>query len=118
VRTERALALLGHCIIIGRGGVLLTAGLPGGIHVRLVAPEAWRLKNLIAHFGWDEHRARTMLREEEHSRHSFFRKYLGQDESDPLHYDVILNAAQTTLAEQAAAIACLFGARFPSAVKR
>jgi len=118
VRTERALALIGRCIIIGRGGVLLTAGLPGGIHVRLVAPEAWRLKELVSRFKWDDHKARQFLHEEENGRHTFFQKYLGQDVNDPLHYDLILNTAHLGLEDQAAAITGLFAERIRAKPRR
>ncbi|HEY3295162.1 MAG TPA: cytidylate kinase-like family protein [bacterium] len=117
VRTERALASIGHCIIIGRGGVLLTAGLPGGMHVRLIAPEAWRLSHLVKQFGWDERKAQDYLHEEESGRHSFFHKYLGQDENDPLHYDLILNVAHLGREEQVAAILGLFNERLPKKPK-
>ena len=112
VRTERALALLGHCIIIGRGGVLLTAGLAGGIHVRLVAPDTWRMKNLITRFNWPEQKARMVLHEEANARHSFYYKYLGQDVSNPLLYDLTLNTSRADRDEQASAIAGLFKERF------
>jgi hypothetical protein len=36
--TIRALAEVGGAVIVGRGGVFVTEGLPGGIHIRLVAP--------------------------------------------------------------------------------
>lgn len=113
VHTLRALAHHGRCIMVGRGGALLTAGIPGGLHVRLIAPEAWRLKNLIGRFGWDEHKARTLLHEEEHGRQNFFHKYLGRDASDPEHYDLVLNAATLGRDEQVAAVTALFQKRFP-----
>jgi cytidylate kinase len=111
VRCERAVATLGRCIIVGRGGALLTAELPGGIHVRLVAPEAWRLNNLVARFGWDEAKAHVLLREEEHNRHSFYQKYLGQDPNNPEHYDLILNTSRMNRAAQVESIAAIFSAR-------
>lgn len=117
VRTERALALIGRCIILGRGGVLLTAGLPGGIHVRLVAPEQWRLKNLVARFNWDEHKARHFLHEEENGRHSFFHKYLGQDVNNPLHYHLILNAFHLSREEQVSSIIGFCAERFKTLSK-
>src|SRR5687768_787505 len=36
--TIRALAQLGRVVIVGRGGVCITRNMPGGAHVRLVAP--------------------------------------------------------------------------------
>src|SRR5688572_12633128 len=44
--TVRTLALVGRCILIGRGGVYATSDLPGGIHVRLVAPLAHRIAHM------------------------------------------------------------------------
>lgn len=37
----------GHVIIIGRGGVAITNDFPGSFHVRLYAPERWRLKQIV-----------------------------------------------------------------------
>jgi cytidylate kinase len=112
VRTVRAVAVLGHAVIIGRGGAILTAGLPGGIHVRLIAPETWRQQNLVERFGWEADKARLFLREEELHRRTFFMKYLGQDGSDPEHYDLMLNVARTSREEQQEAIVALFTRRF------
>ncbi|MFZ5433215.1 MAG: AAA family ATPase [Calditrichota bacterium] len=112
VQTVRALAMHGRCVLVGRGGAILTGGLPGGIHIRLVAPEPWRLRSLVNRFGWDENKARTFLRQEEDHRHSFFEKYLGRDVNDPGHYDLILNVARLHRDEQAEAVIGLFRQRF------
>jgi len=34
-------------IIIGRGGVAITNDFPGSFHIRLYAPERWRLKKMM-----------------------------------------------------------------------
>ena len=115
VSTVRAVAVLGHAIIIGRGGAILTAGLPGGIHVRLLAPEAWRLQSLVERFAWDADKARQVMRQEERHRATFFTKYLGQDGNDPAHYDLILNVARTSREEQVETIAAVFRQRFAPA---
>lgn len=111
-RTMRALATLGHCFIVGRGAAVLTEGLPGGLHVRLAAPRAWREQNLIQRFGWSKEQTHSVQYEEEHGRHNFFRKYLGQDANNPEHYDLILNAARLSRAEQTGAVFELFKSRF------
>ena len=115
IRIERALATLGRCIIVGRGGVLLTAGLPGGLHIRLVAPEAVRLKSLVARFGWEQDKAQQFLHAEEQGRHSFYRKYLGQDPNNPEHYDLVVNTARLTREEQVDTIVALFAHRLKRA---
>ena len=113
VRTVRALATLGHCLLVGRGAAVLTSGLPGGLHIRLVAPHAWREQNLIQRFGWSKEQTHAVLQEEEHGRRNFFRKYLGQDANNPELYDLMLNAARLSRDEQVAAIVSLFRVRFP-----
>lgn len=37
----------GHVIIIGRGGVAITSDFQGAFHVRLYAPERWRLQKML-----------------------------------------------------------------------
>jgi cytidylate kinase len=54
-----------------------------------------------------------MLREEEHGRHSYFHKYLGQDPKNSEFYDLVLNTARLSPAEQTAAVLALYHARFP-----
>jgi cytidylate kinase len=111
VHVVRAIALHGRCIVVGRGGSVLTRDLPGGIHVRLTAPEDWRLESLINRFGWDKSKARGLLQEEESHRQTFFQKYLGHDVSDPCLYDLTMNVARLSLDEQLDAILSVFRRR-------
>lgn len=112
VQTLRALALHGRCVLVGRGGAVLTRDLPHGIHIRLVAPENWRLQNLINRFGWDERRARGLLHEEESARHGFYRKYLGKDPQEAANYDLMINVTHVTRDEQVDAILAVYRRRF------
>jgi len=112
-RVVRALAHHGNCILVGRGGALMTHDLPYGIHVRLVAPESWRLNSLITRFGWDKSRAHSFLHEEDTNRSQFYRKYLNRDVNDPLLYDIILNVSRINREEQVEAAAALCRKRFP-----
>ena len=111
-RVVRALAHHGHCILVGRGGAVLTHDLKYGVHVRLVASERWRLESLVDRFKWDEARARQFIREEDENRSAFFRKYLDQDVNDPLHYDILLNVERLTRDEQVESVAAVFRKRF------
>ena len=112
VKTVRGLAAIGHCIIVGRGAPVLTAGLPGGIHLRMIAPRDWREKNLTLRFGWSKEQTEEVLREEEHGRHNFFRKYLGQDANNPEFYDLMLNSARLSHEEQIETVLVLYRGRF------
>ena len=85
------LARLGRCIIVGRGGNIVTAKLQGGIHVRLVAPENVRLAHLAKHFGLDEKSAAKYLREQDEGRRRYVKTNFERDIEDPLLYDAVLN---------------------------
>jgi cytidylate kinase len=111
IRAMRAAAHLGRCVLVGRGGALLTRDMPGGIHVRLVAPEEVRLKGLVERFNWSETRAREVLRAEDESRRDFFRKYLHQDANDPVLYDLTLNTSALSRKEIVELIRELFESR-------
>jgi hypothetical protein len=117
VRATRAAALVGRCVLVGHGAPVLTEDLAGGIHLRLIAPERWRLNSLVTRFGWDEQKARETIQEEEEHRRAFFEKYLGRDVSNPEHYDLILNVARMNRDEQAAAVVALFKKRFRFDIK-
>lgn len=111
LRAIRVTATLGRCIIIGRGGALLTRDMPGGIHLRLVASEEFRLKGLVDRFGWTMDKAMQVLRQEDSIRLSFFEKYLHSNPNDAQNYDLVLNTERLSRAEQLDQILMLFKAR-------
>ncbi len=111
VQTMRATATLGRCIIIGRGGAIVTRDLLGGIHVRLVASEELRLKGLVERYGWTEFKARHEMKEQDSSRQTFYKKYLHRDSNDPEIYDLVLNSGRLTHTEMVGQITTLFQAR-------
>jgi len=101
------LARLGRCIIVGRGAEIITAKLPGGIHVRLVAPEATRLAHLQKHFGLDEKAAAKYLHEHDEGRRRYVKTNFEKDIEDPLLYHAILNTGLLTFPQTADLITSL-----------
>lgn len=91
--TVRALARAGRAIIVGRGGVYATADLPGGVHLRLVAP----LENRIAHMATvlsvpaDE--AAREVRRIDRYRETFHRRYWPDKAMLPEIFTLTLNTA-------------------------
>jgi cytidylate kinase len=79
VQTVRALARAGHVILVGLGGVLITRGMPWGVHVRLVAPFEWRVKNLARLQNISEEDARQRVTVLDRDRDAFLRKYWPND---------------------------------------
>lgn len=85
------LARVGRCIIVGRGGNIITTRLTGGIHVRLVAPENVRKAHLKAHFNIDEAAASKYLHEHDEGRRRYVKTNFERSIDDPLLYDAVLN---------------------------
>src|SRR5688572_1119723 len=49
--TIRALAEMGRVVVVGRGGAFITRDLPGGVHIRLVAPIDYRIETMARHLN-------------------------------------------------------------------
>jgi len=59
--TIRTLATFGRVIIVGRAGMCVTKGMPDGLHLRLVASEATRIKRMMSWLQVDEAQARQTV---------------------------------------------------------
>lgn len=99
------LARLGRCIIVGRGGNIITAKLKGGIHSRLVAPENTRLARLKSHLGLDDKAAAKYLHEHDEGRRRYLKTNFDHDIDDPLLYHAILNTGLLSCEETADVLA-------------
>ena len=88
------LAELGHVILIGRAGNIVTARLPHVLHVRLVAPLDDRIERICR----DDHKtpveARKFCVEEEQARARYLKTYFHADINDPLHYHLVINTSR------------------------
>ena len=73
--TVRGLARAGRAIIVGRGGVYATRDLPGGVHVRMVAPLEFRIANLARLLNVSESHAAREVQRLDGERQAFHRRY-------------------------------------------
>ena len=92
--TIRALAEVGGAVIVGRGGVFITRDLPGGIHVRLVAPQDWRVRRIAATRGLSLRDAERAVRETEERRAAFYRSRWPDKDIAAEHFDLTINTAR------------------------
>lgn len=99
-KTICAIAARGHVILIGRGSAILTRHLPGGVHIRLVAPEEWRWENIKHHPGRYRELTGKSLEKMDKEREQFVAKYLGSDVADPANYHLVLNNAMLPIYSQ------------------
>ncbi len=87
----RALCQQGHTVVIGRAGCRIGADLPGGFHVRIMAPFSWRVEQVASFYDLGEKEAAQRIQMIDESRLAFFQGYFGHDVSDPDLYDLVLN---------------------------
>lgn len=93
-RTVRHLATLGHGVIVGRAGVVLTRDLPLGVHIRLIAPREVRVHRLQVRFGLTREDALTSMQDQDAGRARLFLDYFQRDIDDAHLYDAVLNTAR------------------------
>jgi CMP/dCMP kinase len=104
-QTILRLAGLGHAILVGRGVNIITARLPNVFHVRLVSPLAIRIRHTAAYYHLSEADAAKLVREQDHARRRYVRRYFNSEIDDPSLYDVTLNTGRLGFARTAEAIA-------------
>jgi cytidylate kinase len=88
----RMLAALGKVIIVGRTSAFVTHSLPGGIHIRLVAPEQTRARWLMKKFKFSKEEALNLLHKQDFEREKLSKTYFNKDITDPINYDVVWNS--------------------------
>ena len=97
--TMRRLAIGGHVILVGRGANFATAGIAGGIHVRLVAPPAHRARYYAQRFSVSESAALMHNTKCDAARRRYVSAHFNAAVENPAAYDLVINTAQVPLEE-------------------
>ncbi|HUA69361.1 MAG TPA: cytidylate kinase-like family protein [Candidatus Saccharimonadales bacterium] len=92
--TMLKLAAMGHVILIGRGGNLVTSRLPNVFHVRLVAPFEKRVELAHTQYNMTKTEAHKFCLREDRGRARYLKKYFNADINDPLFYHMVINTGQ------------------------
>ena len=90
------IAHLGCVIFAGRAAHLITRALPGGLHLRLVASMASRIKRMKELQNCTDAVAETVLRNTDNARRRYVQINFEQDINDPHTYDLIINTDHLT----------------------
>ncbi len=108
----RSLAIRGHTILVGRGSYLITQDLKNGLHIRLVAPHAWRVQRVAVdrHLSMDE--ARRVVDEGETERLRFLNTFFASDAAHHFQPDIIIDNSRFNLAQIAELAFTALSARF------
>lgn len=92
--TIRFLAQHGRAVIVGRGGVFITRNIPGGVHVRLIAPLEKRINTMARQLGVNRDAAAEHVRNLDRGRQAFFRRYWPKEVISEQAFTLIVNTAQ------------------------
>lgn len=92
-QTIRALAQVGRVVIVGRGGAYITRNMPGGVHVRLVAPLAHRIKASAERHGLSKTEAADHIRQFDRNREAFYKRYWPDQTQGPELFTATLNTS-------------------------
>lgn len=96
--TVAAIARHGGVVLVGRASNFILT-LQTGFHLRVLAPESVRVKNLIEFSNVDDETALEAIRESDTERLAFVKDNFGYDINDPNYYDLIINRAFMGLEE-------------------
>jgi cytidylate kinase len=89
----REAALTGNAVIFGHGAQFILAQQPGVLHVRFIAPVAFRVERVMRRANINRAEAERRVREEDQRRASFIHQFYDADWHAPDPFHLILNTA-------------------------
>ena len=107
VETIRALARAGNVILVGLGGAYIARDMPGGLHLRIVAPFEWRVQNLARQENLTPAKARQRVQTLDQDREAFFQKFFPGKSMSHDDFHLTLNASMLTDEQMARCAAVL-----------
>jgi cytidylate kinase len=114
--TIRALAQAGKVVIVGRGGVHITRNMPGGIHVRLVAPLEKRIEYMADYLHVSRDAAAEHIRRTDRNREAFHKRYWPNQPMVAEMFTLTINSGLVEEAQAIQLIRALLPASVPAAV--
>jgi cytidylate kinase len=94
----RSIAIEGNVIIVGRAGVAMTRNIKRSLHVKLMAPLAWRVEGICRIENLTKDKAIKLANETDKKRKQFIDYYYGKPSDDTL-FDILINCATMTREE-------------------
>ena len=98
------MARRGRVVLVGRAAPAVIGKRMDALHVKLVAPRAWRIHAACERLGMDPAEATRILDETDAMRARYHKEYYQRDWSDPVHYHMMLNTGELGLAGATALI--------------
>jgi cytidylate kinase len=89
----REVAARGRVVLVGRAAPAVLERQADALHVKLVAPRAWRIDVAAARLGVPPAQAAAVLDDTDKMRARYTREYYRRDWDDPVHFHMVLNTA-------------------------
>ena len=93
----RTLAVHGHAVLVGRGSSVVTQDLRNGMHIRLVAPRAWRVHAIAANRNLSMGDAEKTVAAGEKQRHHYINTFFVLDPLFPFPHDLVIDNSRFNL---------------------
>ena len=84
-------AAQGRVVLVGRAAPAVLASEADALHVKLVAPRAFRVGIAMQRLGCDAHRAASVLDDTDRNRARYHREHYRRDWNDPAYFHMVLN---------------------------
>lgn len=99
----------GYIVIVGRGGVSIAHEIKNSLHVRLVAPYDWRVKNVMKKKSFSMTEAEKFVKETDERRADLIRTFLEKkSENIDSLFDISVNRYSFGINDTAALIASMY----------
>jgi cytidylate kinase len=108
----RTLAVHGHAVLVGRGSSLVTQDLRNGMHIRLVAPRAWRVHTIATVRALPLREAEKVVDEGEKQRRHYIDTFFVLDSHQPFLHDLVIDNSRFNLVQIAEIVFAALGSRF------
>ena len=111
--TIRCLAEVGHVVIVGRGGMRVTQDLPGGLHLRLIAPREHRELEISRRQNISLRDASAYVTAVDRGRAQFYERFFPGVKLEAEHFSITLNTAALNESQIISAVVPLLESEAP-----
>jgi cytidylate kinase len=91
----RHYAQAGFVIMVGRAGVATTQDMPGGLHLRLIAPYEWRVSSLRKRKSFEDVDVVKFIKEHDLKKKKLIEDFCGKSIHE-IQFDLTINTASFT----------------------
>ena len=93
----RGVAARGNVLILGRGSQAILRDMPDALHVYIAASKNERIAYLVEREGMAHADAEKRIKQSDHNRQAFHRRYFKIDADDPCMYDITVHSGSLSL---------------------